>query len=223
MEFIKGHWFLWLMLGIASILVFVWLFVFNRKKLDAKWWECLIVTIIYCLCGILGAVIQAFFEEGFTFGGTSLYGAVFITPLFCFIYSLIKKKPFILMTDLFSVVLAIYLAIARINCLHAGCCVGIILNSEKGIRFPAREADILFQTIFLIIMVPKVIKNELNGLALPWFYVSYGLFRFVNEWFREPANTGLHNGHISSMIAFVIGISIIIVTKLKRKGENKNA
>lgn len=227
MEFVKSHWFLLTMLALATIVSFVWLFVFNRKKTNSKWWECLIVTVLYCIFGVIAAIVFSFFESGmngkFVWGGTSLYGAVFFTPIFCIIYALIKKMPFKQAFDLFAPIIAAYLALARINCLYSGCCYGILLDAEKGIRWPAREADILFQVLFIIFVSPKVIEGKTKGLALPLFFVSYGVFRFINEWLRYSETTRvLHDGHIWSICAFVIGGTWIALSILlsKKKGAS---
>ena len=47
MEWFKSHWFLITMLVLASVISFLWLYILNRRRIKAKWWECLKAPIIF--------------------------------------------------------------------------------------------------------------------------------------------------------------------------------
>lgn len=220
MEFIKTHWFLLLLLGIASVLVFVWLFILNRNKLNAKWWELLIITVIHTTYGVFAVMLFAILESGFDFskfGNISMFGGFFLMPVMYLVYAKIKKLPLSLVFDIFTIALAGTLLLARTNCLYVGCCQGIEIGNN-GFKWPAREFDLAIHALFLIFALPWIYKERAKGLAYPLYLATYGLFRFLNEWFRESESTSpFHIGHIWAIISFVIGISLLIIIKIKLK------
>ena len=213
------------MLVLATILSFVWLFVFNKKKLNAKWWEILIVVLTHTLYGVLTVKFFAILEVGFNFekaGNMSLFGGIFFMPIMYFVYARIKQLPLSLVFDIFVVPLAATLLLARINCLYAGCCQGIEIGSN-GFRWPAREFDIAIHALFLIFAVPWIIKGKPNGMAYPAYIAVYGFFRFINEWFRISESSSLfHIGHIWAVISFLMGVTLSIIILVKKKKGAKN-
>ena len=214
-----------LMLVIASIFVFVWLYVFNKKKLNAKWWEILIITIIHVCYGVLTVKFFAILEVGFDLekaGNISLFGGIFFMPLMYFVYAKIKKLPLPLVFDIFVISLAGTLLLARINCLYAGCCQGIELGSS-GFRWPAREVDLAIHGLFLVLAIPWICRDKSRGLAYPLYMVVYGLFRFINEWFRVSDSTSpLHIGHVWAILSLIIGSTFLIIINKKCKEGGKN-
>ena len=228
MEIIKHNWFLITMLVLATIISFVWLFVFNRKKLNAKWWEVLILVLLHTTYGVLTVKFFAILEVGFNFekaGSMSLFGGIFFMPIMYYVYAKIKKLPLSLVFDIFVVPLATTLLLARINCLHAGCCQGIIINDEKGIRWPAREVDLAIHTLFLILAISWIMKNKSNGLAYPAYMAAYGIIRFFNEWFRENSGSNVfHIGHVWAIVSSVIGLLLMLLLLVCNKDpEEKGA
>lgn len=225
MEFIKHNWFLLMVLIIATILSFVWLFVFNRKKLNAKWWEILILALLHTAYGVLTVKFFAILEARFNFekaGNMSMFGGIFFMPIMYFTYAKIKKLPVGLVFDIFVVSLAVTLLLARINCFHGGCCQGIVIGSN-GFKWPAREFDLAIYAIFLIFTIPWILKDKSKGMAYPLFMAVYGLFRFINEWFRESASSSpFHIGHVWAIVSFVIGVTLLVVIYLKQKKGVKN-
>lgn len=227
MEFLKSHWFLIMMLAIATVLVFVWLFVFNRKRLNAKWWEILIVALIHVLYGVGTVVFWALLEAGFDTtkaGNMSMFGGVFLMPVMYIVYAKIKKLPAGLVFDVFAIALIATLFCARCNCLYAGCCKGIEIGST-GYLYPTREAELLFYAIFMIVIIPWILRDRSKGRVYPIYLLSYGLARFLIESFRESSAAGfLHMGHIWAMVSVVVGVGFIVARVIinKRK-EAKNA
>lgn len=220
LDFIKNHWFLWIMLSIATVLVFVWLFVFNRKKLQIKLPETIIITVIFAFFGVFSVVLFGFAESGFNpkrLGSISLFGGIFFMPIAFYLYSLIRKKNVKLVFDVFTPIVVIALTLSRINCLHAGCCYGIEVGSS-GIRVPTREIELFFQAIFLIFVIPLILNNKYRGHIYPTYMIGYGVTRFITEWFRDTETTmPLHFGHIWSLVAIVIGAAFIAFMLLKNK------
>lgn len=220
MEFVKSHWFLLTMLALATIVSFVWLFVFNRKKLNVKWWEVFILALLHTAYGVLTVKFFAILEVGFNFekaGNMSLFGGIFFMPIMYFVYAKIKKLPLSLVFDIFVVPLAATLLLARINCFHGGCCQGIVLGSN-GFRWPAREFDLAIHALFLIFAIPWIMKDKSKGVAYPLYMAVYGLFRFINEWLRESASeSAFHIGHVWAIVSSIIGLTMLVIMFIKQK------
>lgn len=217
-EFIKTWHFLIIMLTSASVLVYIWLYL-NRNKLNAKWWEILIVTILHVIFGVFMVKFFAILEVGFDMeraGNLSLFGGVFFMPIFYLAYKLIKKLPFKVIFDIFSVALIVTLLFARMNCLHEGCCLGKVINGN--FRYPTREIELIFYVILLFVFVPWIYKGKSEGRAYPIYMISYGVARFILESFREADTTAfMHRAHYWSIISFVVGVSILAYQIIKAR------
>lgn len=218
------HTLVFLLLG-ATATSFVWLFVFNRKRLNASWWELLIVAILHTLVGVGFVKFFALLEAGFNTekaGNLSMYGGVFFMPLFYFIYAKIKKLPIALVFDVFVVSLVSTLFFARINCFLSGCCLGKSINYSE-YRYPTREAELVFDVIFIGLAIFFLFKGKLLGKIYPIYLISYGVFRFIIEWFRESdVTSGFHIAHVWSFLAVLIGSALLIIQYyLKKSKENK--
>ena len=76
-------------------------------------------------------------------------------------------------------------------------------------RFPTREAEIVFYLILLAVLCPRIWKERLQGRAYPVYMMCYGAFRFIIEFFREADSAGLfHRAHLWAMITLLLGASI---------------
>ena len=224
-DFFQNNYILIILLSIATILCFVWLFFFNKEKLNAKVWEIILIAFLHTLLGVGFVKLFAIMEAGFNAskaGSMSLYGGIFFMPILYFIYAKIKKLPVGLAFDTFVVCLAATLMIARINCLFMGCCLGKFIDSDYTIRFPSREIEIAAQAIFVGLTIFFIFKKKFSNKFYPAYLVYYGVFRFIIEFFRESTTEGpFHIAHLWSSIAVVVGITIIIIQIVMDKRSAK--
>ena len=224
MEFLKNWYFLIIMLTLASVGVFVWLFV-NRTKLNAKWREILIVTILHVFVGVGTVKFWALLEAGFNVekaGNMSLFGGIFIMPLFYFVYAKIKRLKVLDVFNIFSVCLAFTLLCARLNCFHSGCCYGIKLGNGD-FRFPTREIELVFYLVFIIYSVYKIINEKKYINRYVMFVLEYGIFRFGIEWLRESESKSVfHIGHIWAITCILIGTLLVVLYVIKNKKGDAN-
>lgn len=193
----------------TTFLSIVWLML-CRKKLSIKWYIAIPLGVVHTLCGVLCVKGFAFLESfGKNSDGMSLYGAIFILPLFYAIGAKLAKRHFADVFDTFAVCMVLTLAIVRFNCILSNCCYGIPFFNVDGVRWPTRELEIVFNLIFSALIIPRIIKNKSNGEIFPLYMVSYGVFRFFNEFFRYNSTGYLvHIGHLWSVISFLVGLSI---------------
>ena len=198
-----------LLLLAGGIGTYCWLFAF-RKRIRAGWFSVLLLSVLHIVFGVLSVKLFAFLESpGEKFGSSmSLFGAVFFMPCLYFAGSKLFKRNTRQVFDLFTVPLVFTLACARVNCLLTGCCKGMIIPFIRAVtvRWPTREAELLFYAVFLSLIIIRISRNRSNGEIYPLYLLSYGLFRFFVEGFRESsAKSIFHLAHIWAVIAVCAG------------------
>ena len=186
LDFLKNNYILIILLSVSTVLCFLWLFLFNKEKLQAKTWELILVAFLHTLLGVAFVKFFAIMESGFAQkqnGAMSLYGGIFFMPIFYIVYALVKKLPIGLVFDTFVVCLVATLTLARVNCLFMGCCLGKFIDSDYTVRFPTREIEIVVNGLFVCLAVFLILKGKFNNYLYPAYMVYYGVFRFILEFF----------------------------------------
>ncbi|MBR0481238.1 MAG: prolipoprotein diacylglyceryl transferase [Firmicutes bacterium] len=166
--------------------------------------------------------------KGFHIGAVSTYGAYFFAPLF--LLQIFKKDRGLVFDD-FAVYVPVSLLLQRIRCIVTGCCIGKTIGSS-GMRWPVREAEILFYALMLICLIlyrrkgyiaskSKHIKTK--GVMFPFLMICYGCLRFLLEFLRDNGKASLfHMAHIWSVLAVLTGLSIYIEIKRRFAPSNSN-
>lgn len=206
---------LYLLLALGLGICSVWLFVM-RKRLNIRPLTSAMLGVTYTLFGVLSVKLFAFLETGFSsasFGNMSLFGGVFFMPVCFYVTAKIVKVSERELVDVVTPSMLFMLLLMRINCLLSGCCKGVII-SGTGHRFPSREAEILLYIVLIVCFCYQVLRKQSNGTVYPVFMLSYGVFRFVMEFFRatEP-QTLFHMAHLWALLSAVFGAAIYFETK----------
>lgn len=123
--------------------------------------------------------------------------------------------------DRFAINLALTIAVGRIGCVLAGCCRGIPYNgafatSVGGVsRFPAQLLEVLFHLSMAAALYVLWRRKILFARLFALYLVSYGLFRFVSEFWRD---TGKVFGGLSGyqLIAFLMILTGCFALVLRR-------
>lgn len=205
--------FLWIMLSISAVFTLIWLLLL-RERLRMAWYVAIPIAVLHVIYGVLCVRVFARME-GAGSGAMSLFGAVFFMPIAYYIGARISKRSIADLFDIFTIPLVFTLMLARVNCLHAGCCLGRLIGST-GMRWPTRETELVFYILFLAVMIPKVRKGKTQGTAYPIYMASYGGFRLIIEFFREASvNTLFHLSHLWAITAIAIGVSVYIKQRNK--------
>lgn len=235
--------------AIGVLLALVALFA-GAKKYKLKEGEidnlCMMIPIIF-LGGYFSAMIfdkiahwgekPWYYPAGIAFSG-GLIGAVVLFLLF---YNKVMKKQhrnMALHIELLIPCVIIAHSIGRIGCFFAGCCYGKPTDSFLGVIFPSGslaaehygegvrilptqliEAFFLLTLFFVVyFLIPRYKKA-------PVYLISYGVFRFIIEFFR-----GDNRGEVSSILSpsqiwsFAIvfgGIFVIFFYQYLKKKELK--
>ena len=210
-----------LLLAAGTVFTFIWQMCL-KDTLRIKWYAALIISVLHTMVGVLLVTAFAFMESGFdteSLGNMSLFGAVLFMPLFYWLGAKMTKRSAAKVFDCYTICMIFTLMCARINCLFAGCCQGLVIPGTDGLHWPTRQAEILFYIVLLIFLGRRVLAGKTGGEIYPIYMFTYGGFRFVIEFFRYTSiQLGIfHISHIWAVISFCIGLSVYIEFEQKMK------
>lgn len=210
-----------ILMSASAIFMMIWLYII-RDRFSYRTYMIVPLSVIHVLYGIFTVKIFAFAESGMqaqSKGAMSLYGAVFFMPVLYRIYALLLKCRPATVFDTFTVGMIFTLICARVNCFISGCCLGKIVPGTQA-RWPTRELEILYYLILMEVMIFRIRKRKAKGELYPVYMISYGVFRFMLEFFRESGKTGIfHNAHYWSALSVLIGvIALLRVIHKNKKG-----
>lgn len=213
-DWLSGHSLL-LLLSAGTLFSFLWLMKF-RGRLNMKWYAALPIAICHTLVGVVCVKAFAFMETGFnpdSLGNMSLFGGVFFMPVAYWVGAKLTKRPYGAVCDVFTPCMIFTVMCVRVNCIISGCCTGLRIPGTQ-MRFPTRETEVIYYVVMLLLLIPRVKKDERPGSIYPLYMATYGVFRFINEFFRTSSSETLfHLSHVWAAIAFAAGLSIYMETK----------
>ena len=211
---------IYVMLTIGTIFNIFWIGKF-KSTLNLSAMSVLAVSILHTVCGVLCVRIFAVIEAGFDVskaGNFSLFGGIFFMPLMYFALSRVFKWSCSEVFDIFTICIMFTFMCARISCIISGCCAGRLIPGMS-MHYPTREAEAIFYLVMIIWLGKKVVEGKLQGRAYPIYMIAYGIFRFIDEWFRFASESTLvHPAHFWSLLCLIIGLSIN--TEMKKKEKN---
>ena len=153
-----------------------------------------------------------------------LFGAVFLLPLFYYFGARLFKRNTSLVMDISAACLVIGLIFGRFDCLVGGCCAGMRFPIGN-LHWPLREIELLYYGAFLLYYCPRIHQGKTHGEVYPVFMITYGILRFVLEWFRVEYTTNIgafHLAHIWAIICFMLGLSVYGTQIEQRRKGGKN-
>lgn len=210
---------LYLLLTVGTIFNVFWLYRM-RRQLQMKWYAIIITSVLHTVIGVMSVKVFAFLESG-DIGNMSLFGGVFFMPVTYWVGAKLAKRPYRSVCDVFTPCMIFTLMCARFNCIISGCCIGLRIPGTQ-MRFPTREAELIYYVVMLLLLIPRVKKDERPGSIYPLYMASYGAFRFIDEFFRM-SSTGMlfHLSHVWAAIAFAAGLSIYIEIKSRSQKRKR--
>lgn len=209
-----------ILLSVGAASTSVWL-ILMRKRLNLRWYAAIPLAIFHTIYGVFTVKAFAFLETGFdkaSLGNMSLFGGVFFMPLAYWLGAKISNRPMREVFDIFTPCMIFTVMCARVNCVISGCCLGLPIPGLDGTRFSTREAELIFYVVLLAIICPRIVKGKTGGKAYPVYMISYGIFRFIIEFFRQAqTDTLFHLSHMWATLSLIIGISIYVELNIKGK------
>lgn len=210
-----------LLLIFATAVVCGWLQLV-RRRLKMPRLAALPIAAAHTLIGVFSVSAFAFLETGFqpeSLGNMSLFGGVFFMPIVYWAGAKLFKRDMAEVFDIFTICMVFTLMCARVNCIFSGCCFGTLIPGMGGLRWPTRELEIVFYVALLIVLGQKILSGKTCGEIYPLYMISYGVFRFVEEFFRftEHPAVVFHMAHLWAVITFGLGLSIYSEMQSRKK------
>lgn len=227
------------MIAIGLLCCFLCLWMLCKKfKIEEKFSDFLTYNgfVSIAIGFLFAALFQSLYnfienpERGFKLGNGITYIGGLIGGAICFliIYFIFKNKFNNKLSDCISIIplsIVIAHAFGRIGCFFAGCCYGIKTNSWLGVKFPKLPYKVLptnlMEAIFLFllfgIMLYLLLKKNFS-YNLPLYFISYGIWRFIIEFFRGDDRgsfiLSLSPSQFWSIIMIILGITLIFYLKI---------
>jgi phosphatidylglycerol---prolipoprotein diacylglyceryl transferase len=118
--------------------------------------------------------------------------------------------------DLFAAVVPIGVAIGRVGCWFAGCCLGRetephwwTLDDVHGIsRWPSVPMEFAFNLLAALAFTLMRRRGLLPGQHFHLYLIAYGGFRFLHEFMRDTPRVvaGLSGYQLAAVLVMVVGI-----------------
>lgn len=224
------------MIALGILACFAVLFLLGKKKgLTPSFVDFTFYNAIFAIAfGFFSATLfQATYnyienpEEGFNLGNGFTFIGGFIGGVVTFlaVYFALRKKlsgNLLQLLPLAPSCITIAHAFGRIGCAFAGCCYGKVTDSVIAMynhgawRIPVQLYESLFLFILFGILTLLYLKKDFK-FTLPIYLVSYGVFRFVIEYFRGDERGQLFGSNVISPSQFwsilmvVIGIALFFI------------
>ena len=232
---------IFIMLGIIAAVI-VYRLCADRANINAKLYN---FTLICALCSIVSGFVfsvlfQAIYnikyrgafiidgETGATFaGGLTGGAATFLFVYFIFGKKYESKKYTRDVIDCAACAIPSAHAFGRIGCLMGGCCYGKPTDSPIGIYMVNLGYKVvpvqLFEAIFLFALATVLIILLFKGKKhiMELYMLSFGVFRFIIEFFRDDERGTLLTGVFSPSqiisICLVIGAGALYFVSKRHK------
>jgi phosphatidylglycerol---prolipoprotein diacylglyceryl transferase len=202
----------------------------NIPKFELKKFDDLITYLIISIIvgGRIGYIIFYNFEYYISNpfnvikvweGGMSFHGAVIGIIIGTTIFSIKEKISLFFLLDIIACVSPIGIFFGRIANFINSELVGKITNVSWSVIFPTidmmpRHPSQLYEAIlegvvlFIILNITIFMKNYKTGTCSYLFLVSYGVFRIISEFFREPDS---HIGYLFNLFSMGTILSILMI------------
>ncbi len=212
---------------LAALLVGIPAVWIHRDRAGVKLPGVIILCVLYAAGSLVSALFFARLENylsggdgGFP-GAISTYGIYFFGPLIMLLAAkLFRLKPAGVL-DIYALCVVIGCSLLRVNCLRAGCCTGLPFFQTEW-YWPTREMELVFYLVMFVVLWRLLWKNNMPGQLFPLIMAGYGVFRFINQWFRDDEVSGLHMSHGWSVLCALIGFSLLFEMRAQSAKKKKS-
>lgn len=232
-----------LMYALAAInAVFLTHWIAKKKNITISRTDLTDIVFWGMIGGVLGGRIGYIFLYDFSYflqhplqifavwnGGMSIHGGLVGGGIALVSIIKIKKLPFMQTVDLFMPALALGLMFGRFGNFVNGELPGRITESSWGVDFgdgENRHVSSLYAafkdfTLCGILLFVSLVVRPRSGILTALFFLLYGVFRFIVEFFRQPDPQvgflafGLSMGQILSLFVFFFGVGYFFWVRKK--------
>ncbi len=195
-----------IMIAIGILACFVILFWYGKllkvsqKLLDFCFYNAIASILVGFACAALWQALYSFIENperGFRLnGGITVIpglvsGAGFFLIIYFAVFRRLSEERIIHVLPIVPCCMLIAHGFGRIGCFLGGCCYGRVTDSFLGVTLPGDTYKTLptnlWEAFFLFLMFgvcTYLLFRHKYRLTFPLYTFSYGIFRFINEFFR---------------------------------------
>ena len=204
--------------GMAAMAVMMLLC--SKKYYGIKKSRIIWLIILCSIAGVLCVKLMFFIESG-NWSGQSYFGAVFFLPVFLILIAWIVRIPYYQAADLCAPANCVMLALMKVQCLRAGCCIGRVLWLNKfgeEVRYPSRVTELVFALAIMVFLIEMMKNEKWRGKIYPLFMIAYGCIRFLLNLTREtePFLWIIPAGNLWSMVSVAAGYIWLHMLKGKK-------
>lgn len=169
----------------------------------------------------------------FMLGGSVFYGGLLGAIFVIFIYTRIKKLSFADYSDVGALAIPLFHFFGRIGCFCAGCCYGVewehgftfhhaVSAGANGVaRFPVQLVEAGLNLVLFFVLYYLYKKGKANHRVLIYYLLTYPVYRFILEFFRDDTYRGfvgfMSTSQFISVVLFAVGLICLIVSNVKKK------
>lgn len=186
------------------------------------------LTFVLMICGVIGAKLLYMLEtagQPFTISGVSFYGCVFFVPLAFILVAPVAKMKYRNCMDFMGTYIPLVLAMIRVGCYFTGCCGGKLVtilghSFTPPVQLIEMAADLL---IFIYLLIREGRGSAIKGSQYPVFMISYGILRFILEFFRANVTYygPLTQAQYFSILSVIAGETILILCQKKSMNKRR--
>ncbi len=159
-------------------------------------------------------------QTGFTLGGFSFYGAVFLLPLVMPLIGKTLKLHWRASLDNAAVCILAMLGTIRLGCYLNGCCGGnVFYVGDFSFTFPTQLIECVWDFAVLFLLLKWEKAGKAPGSLYPRFLLLYGGARFFIEFLRNTTKDWLGFSHAQwfSAAAILMGVAFELSLGKRRK------
>lgn len=211
------------MLSLAVVLL-LGLMLLRRRRYNIPVGKAILIMVLVAGLGILSTQMLYLIENG-EWGGMSFFGAVLFLPLIMTPIALLLHISAENMMDFIAPPGLLMFAVMKTNCFFSGCCGGRVLTiGTKGATmiFPSQLVEAGVTIVLILALLLFEYKEKTRTKLYPISMVSYGILRFILNWFRMPGDAlvlGMQKGTVWSVVAVIIGVFWLMIMKNKELDE----
>ncbi len=226
---------LMIFIGVIAALISSYFRIYKGEKISIY---TSLRLIFCCIIGAIALYFGAFFfdtlfhsiDEGeFVWGGITWLGGVVVgfpvTILLIHKFVPVAKGRALYTFSLIVPQIVLAHAFGRIGCFLAGCCYGAPTDSFLGVTFPGMDHKVLptqlFEATFefTLYILMMIFWKKFKGHNLEIYFILYGIFRFILEFFRGDSrgSTGIGLTPAQFLDILIIITAILIILFYKQK------
>ena len=150
-------------------------------------------------------------------GGFVFYGGFIGGAAYLLVYNAFIRRGNLYDFAFFLPVLTLGHALGRVGCFFGGCCHGRVCSVGWCLRHPVQLYEAVFLLVLTWILRRVVRKGESAQVLLSVYLCSYGMGRFILEFFRGDTIRGIYGGFSTSQYVSVF-LFILGMRTFPRKG-----